>query len=92
MASLRRLEPAGPRSRLRVRVDSATVSRRHAQIVVAPEETTVEDLQSKNGTRVNGERVERRVALRDGDELELGSVRMTYRAPKDLPSTATQGA
>jgi DNA-binding winged helix-turn-helix (wHTH) protein len=75
-----------------VRIDSATVSRHHARIAVAPEGTTVEDLQSKNGTRVNGRRVERRVALRDGDRIELGSVTMTYRVPRSLPSTVTRGA
>jgi DNA-binding winged helix-turn-helix (wHTH) protein len=75
-----------------VRMDSATVSRHHARIVVAPEETTVEDLQSKNGTRVNGRRVERRVALRDGDRVQVGSVTMTYRILDSLPSTVTRRA
>jgi DNA-binding winged helix-turn-helix (wHTH) protein len=75
-----------------VRVDSATVSRRHARIVVAPEETTVEDLRSKNGTRVNGRRVERRVALRDGDRIEVGSVTIRYRTLDGLTSTVTRDA
>jgi DNA-binding winged helix-turn-helix (wHTH) protein len=75
-----------------VRVDSATVSRHHARIVVRAERTTVEDLQSKNGTRVNGARVERTLTLRDGDRVQVGSVTMTYRIPKSLPSTVTRGA
>jgi DNA-binding winged helix-turn-helix (wHTH) protein len=75
-----------------VRVDSASVSRRHARIVVAPGETTVEDLQSKNGTRVNGRRAGGRVALRDGDRIQVGSVTMTYRTLDSLPSTVTRGA
>ena len=36
-----------------VRIDAVTLSRRHARIVVTNSEVTVEDLGSKNGTRVN---------------------------------------
>jgi pSer/pThr/pTyr-binding forkhead associated (FHA) protein len=60
--------------------------------VVGGAEATVEDLQSKNGTRVNGERVDRTAALKDGDRVQFGSVTMTYRVPKSLPSTVTRGA
>jgi DNA-binding winged helix-turn-helix (wHTH) protein len=73
-----------------VRIDSATVSRRHAGIVVASGEATVEDLGSKNGTYVNGQRVEQRVALKDRDQIWVGSVTMTYRIVDALPSTLTQ--
>jgi DNA-binding winged helix-turn-helix (wHTH) protein len=75
-----------------VRIDSPTVSRHHARIVVGPDETMVEDLESKNGTLVNGQRVEQRVALADGDEIQVGSVTMTYRILDGLPSTVTRRA
>ena len=42
-----------------VRIDSVTISRRHARIVVTDGEAVVEDLGSKNGTHVNGQRVTR---------------------------------
>ncbi len=48
------------------------ISRRHARIVQEDNEVFVEDLQSANGTFVNGERITRR-ALRDGDRILLGS-------------------
>ena len=73
-----------------VRIDSATLSRRHARIVVTGGETTVEDLGSKNGTHVNGQRVEQPVALRDSDQIQVGSVTMTYRILDTLPSTLTR--
>jgi hypothetical protein len=73
-----------------IRLDSATLSRRHAQIVVAAGNTTVEDLGSKNGTQVNKQPVTERVALKDGDEVQFGAVRMTYRTAGDLPSTVTR--
>ena len=41
-----------------VRIDSPTLSRRHARIVVNGGEATLEDLGSKNGTHVNTHRVD----------------------------------
>jgi hypothetical protein len=40
-----------------VRVDDRTISRHHAAIVIGGKTATVEDLDSKNGTFVNGQRV-----------------------------------
>lgn len=61
-------------------IDSPTVSRRHARIVVTDEGAMLEDLGSHNGTFVRGQRLTRPVALRDRDEMRLGSVVMTFRA------------
>ena len=71
-----------------VRIDSVTLSRRHARIVVTRTETTVEDLGSKNGTVVNGTHVKQPVTLRENDEIQLGSVRVIYRVQDTLPSDA----
>jgi hypothetical protein len=73
-----------------VRVDSADLSRRHARILVTPAETTIEDLGSKNGTQVNGEHITHPVPLKDSDQIQLGSVVMTYRIADRLPSTLTR--
>jgi hypothetical protein len=73
-----------------VRVDSAALSRRHARIVVTRAETTIEDLGSKNGTEVNGERITRPVTLEDSDQIQVGSLTMTYRISDTLPSTLTR--
>jgi len=73
-----------------VRVDSPMISRRHARIVVSPDETTVEDLGSKNGTQVNGQSIMQPVTLKDGDQLQVGSFTMTYRTFDTLPSTRTR--
>jgi DNA-binding winged helix-turn-helix (wHTH) protein len=61
-------------------LDSASVSRRHARIVVSGGAATIEDLGSRNGTRVRGRPVEGVVPLADGDEITLGTVAMTFRA------------
>jgi hypothetical protein len=59
------------------------VSRRHAAIIQDSENKALylEDLNSTNGTRINGFSLEprRRYRLRDGDEIELGRVRITLR-------------
>jgi DNA-binding winged helix-turn-helix (wHTH) protein len=70
-------------------IDSDTVSRRHARIVVTVGEATIEDLRSKNGTFVRDERVAARRVLKDGDEIRLGSVRLTFRTAAAGPSTRT---
>jgi DNA-binding winged helix-turn-helix (wHTH) protein len=62
-----------------IRIDSGGVSRRHARIVVSGDEARVEDLGSKNGTFVEGEPVTGTCRLRDGDEIRLGPVTLTFR-------------
>jgi DNA-binding winged helix-turn-helix (wHTH) protein len=54
-------------------IDGTTVSRRHARITVADEAATIEDLDSTNGTYVNGTRITAPTRLAHGDELSLGS-------------------
>src|SRR4051812_11359572 len=55
-----------------VRLDRTTVSRRHAELVFDPfQRWWVRDLQSRNGTQVNGESVSERM-LAPGDTLTVG--------------------
>jgi DNA-binding winged helix-turn-helix (wHTH) protein len=54
-------------------IDASTVSRRHARIMIGSEVATVEDLNSTNGTRVNGASISGPTPLTPGDELSLGS-------------------
>ena len=59
------------------------VSRRHAAVIRDDDNQALylEDLGSTNGTRINGFLLEphRRYRLCDGDEIELGRVRVTLR-------------
>lgn len=70
-------------------LQARTVSKRHALIVVSDVEVTIEDLGSKNGTFVGEIRIEGPVALHDGDEILLGSQRLTFRSLAEPGSTAT---
>jgi DNA-binding winged helix-turn-helix (wHTH) protein len=73
-----------------VRLDSGSVSRRHASIVVAGDGSRIADLGSKNGTSVNGTPAKGWVALRDGDRLLIGAVPLTYRTSASHLSTETR--
>ena len=57
--------------------DSQLVSKVHARLERSGVELVLSDLQSANGTFVNGERIDSRV-LRDGDEISVGRAR-SYR-------------
>lgn len=59
------------------------VSRQHAALTFADDAWTVEDLDSTNGTFVNGERVGVRI-LRDGDVLEIGATRLVFHAARSV--------
>lgn len=56
-------------------VDAALVSRLHCQLSAGASELEVVDLDSTNGTYVNGVRVDR-ARLNDGDRLGVGRVEL----------------
>jgi DNA-binding winged helix-turn-helix (wHTH) protein len=68
-------------------VDAGTVSRRHVRITVASGTAMVDDLESKNGTHVNGTRISRPTRLSPGDELTLGSEVVKVRRRSALALT-----
>ncbi len=68
----------------------AAISRRHAAITVDGGRAVVRDLRSKNGTFVNGRRVDAAVELRDGDEIRLGAVSLVFASLSGDPSTVTE--
>jgi DNA-binding winged helix-turn-helix (wHTH) protein len=72
-----------------IEIDSVTVSRRHARITISGHAATVEDLDSKNGTFVNGAAIAGSTSLNDGDEIRTGSVVLRFRMTSPTGSTAT---
>jgi FHA domain len=62
-----------------LRLDDASVSRRHAILVHRHAGVRVLDDRSSNGTFVNGRRVEQ-AELNDGDVLVLGRIALRYLA------------
>ena len=71
-------------------VTDPSVSRHHARFDVTSSRVELEDVGSKNGTRVNGRPIEAKTELADGAALVFGSVAATIHAVHaDGDSTAT---
>lgn len=62
-----------------VRLNRPAVSRRHAQLSQTEQGWLLKDLQSENGTWVNGDKVSERL-LAEGDRVQFGTVRLIFRA------------
>ena len=71
-------------------LDYAGVSRRHARVMLDAHGATIEDLGSKNGTRVGEQSVRGAVRLENGDAIRVGPAVLVYRVSADTPSTETQ--
>jgi DNA-binding NtrC family response regulator len=72
----------GGRAAVDVRVTNVRASARHCRITWDPSGWLVEDLGSKNGTFINGSRVDARTVLRHGDILQVGRAFFTIRETK----------
>lgn len=66
-------------------------SRLHAVLEQLSAGWCVRDLNSRNGTFLNGERVGRDRPLRPGDEIRVGDTRFVYRADKSSDAPVTEG-
>jgi DNA-binding winged helix-turn-helix (wHTH) protein len=71
-------------------LDDASVSRRHARIVIGGTAVRLEDLGSKNGTTSGGNVVRGQVVLNADDRIEFGSIVATYRSSMSGLSTETR--
>jgi hypothetical protein len=71
-------------------LEFAGVSRRHARVVLSNGGATLEDLGSKNGTRLGDDVITSPVGLRDGDSIRVGPAVIVFRTSADDQSTETQ--
>ncbi len=65
-----------------MRLDDPTVSWDHLELTRSGDALLARDLQSRNGTLLNGQRFEGSVRLRDADTLTVGSVRLVLTLTK----------
>jgi predicted component of type VI protein secretion system len=70
-------------------LDDPLVSRRHALLVVSREGVTVEDLGSRNGVVVNGERIAGVRLVSPGDKILIGSQELTVLEGRDSAGRET---
>jgi phosphoserine phosphatase RsbU/P len=71
-------------------LEAGAISRQHARIVKSGEEYYLEDLHSRNGTFLNGERVDGRARLCEGDELKVCDLVFTVHLTPPDAATATR--
>lgn len=67
-----------------------SVSRTHAKITVGPAGVTIEDCGSRNGTFVEGTKLEARHVLVDGSRVTFGSETVTFREWSDEAAAGTE--
>ncbi len=67
----------GRRANNDVQIENLAVSGRHAKIITILNDSFIEDLNSTNGTYVNGVLVKKQV-LRNGDEVTIGKNKLVY--------------
>lgn len=72
----------------KIQVPDGSVSGSHAKIIRTPQGYLLEDLKSRNGTYVNGERIQSRV-LQNDDKIRLGKVHMIFNLPSEVIPTKT---
>jgi DNA-binding winged helix-turn-helix (wHTH) protein len=70
-------------------IDDSLVSRRHARIFVDPTEAVLEDLGSKNGTLLNGRKIDSPAKLADEDLITIAPATFVFRVLRQTASTAT---
>ncbi|MDP7395486.1 MAG: FHA domain-containing protein [Lentisphaeria bacterium] len=60
-----------------VHIPTTTISRQHVRIFCRGEEYHVEDLDSTNGTYINGVKIKRCI-LRNNDQITVGDITITF--------------
>lgn len=71
-----------------IMLDTDTISRYHFSLTLEGGAVTIADLDSANGTFVDGARLvgNERVVLRGGEEVQIGHLRMNFHALDDQPT------
>ncbi|MGH9553223.1 MAG: FHA domain-containing protein [Terriglobales bacterium] len=71
----------GRGERCEVKIDEAFASRLHAAVVSTKNGFYLFDLNSKNGTHVNGKRVDGSVQLKQADQILIGGTLIVFSLP-----------
>ncbi len=74
-----------------VTIEDPLVSRHHARVRIAGDLALVEDLDSRNGTFVNGKGIDRQIALEDGDRVRIGTLELVFCHAADRATVKKQG-
>lgn len=72
-----------------IRLTERNVSRRHARLTRLNGDVYIEDLGSRNGVSVNGDRIRERVRIREGDSIEIGDYFLEVEGAPTSPEKDT---
>ncbi len=76
------------RENVDVEIDDAELSRRHFAVRPVAGGLEVEDLGSRNGTRVDGTRIDGPTRVRHGAIVTVGVTMLTVEAPQEAPASS----
>ena len=74
----------GRKKDTQIHLNDQGVSKEHAVILTVGNDQILEDLNSTNGTQVNGKKVEKHI-LQNGDVIEIGRYNLKYINQKAIP-------
>jgi predicted component of type VI protein secretion system len=74
-----------------LRLQHPSISRKHAEVTRKAERFFIKDLNSQNGTYVNGVRIDRETELFAGDEIVVGTAQLRLRAHGATTGGQTSG-
>jgi pSer/pThr/pTyr-binding forkhead associated (FHA) protein len=63
-----------------IRLMERNVSRRHARLLRESGAVFIEDLNSFNGVKINGERIDKRLEVKEGDLVEIGDYHLALQS------------
>jgi DNA-binding winged helix-turn-helix (wHTH) protein len=74
-----------------VQLESSLISRHHARISLDGANVSIEDLGSRNGTFVQGRRVDAPMQLEHGDVIRIGPILLTFSVTSPTAPTEPEG-
>ncbi len=69
-----------------IRLTERNVSRKHAKLVRQAGSVVIEDLQSYNGIKLNGDKILGRAQLNEGDRIQIGDYQLALKVDKTAPA------
>jgi pSer/pThr/pTyr-binding forkhead associated (FHA) protein len=69
-----------------IRLTERNVSRRHAKLLRGAEAIVIEDLDSYNGVRVNGTRIQGKAEIKEADRVQIGDYLIEVKAEQPVPA------
>src|SRR2546425_9115864 len=74
-----------------IRLTERNVSRKHAKLLKSNGAVYIEDLQSYNGIKINGEKIAGRAPITEGDRIQIGDYQLSLKVDKTAAPEEVKG-